>query len=77
MSIFYKASGCPLSKVRLDDSSHQALLEQAIAAPSISNAAIADVLFEKWGISVSADTVGKHRMNPQKCSCRNIPKELT
>ena len=74
LSIFYKASGCPLSKVKLENPEHQALIEQAIATTTVSASAISDILFEQWGVSVGKDTVIKHRSNPQKCSCRLIPK---
>ncbi len=74
MSIFYKASGCPLSKVKLDNPEHQALLERAIATPTISHSAIVDVLWDKWGVKVGKETVAGHRATPQKCSCRSLPK---
>ena len=74
LNIFYKASGCPASKVVLDNPAHQALFEQALAAPTISHAAISEVLFDKWGVVLSGDAIGRHRSSPQKCSCRNIPK---
>ena len=35
MNVFYKASGCPLSKVKLENPEHQKLLEQAIVTSSI------------------------------------------
>lgn len=77
MSIFYKASGCKLSQIKLDNPAHQALLEEAIAAPVsvVSSRGITDVLSERWGISISADVVNQHRSTPQKCACRNIPKD--
>jgi hypothetical protein len=75
MSIFYKAAGCPLSKVQLDNPDHQQLLDSAIAdVARVPHQAIRDVLLEQWGIGVSRDTIANHRSTPQKCSCRNIPK---
>lgn len=74
LSMFYKESGCTVSKVHLENPEHQAVLEQALATRTISSSAISDILFEKWGVSVSHDTVAKHRSTPQKCACRNIPK---
>ena len=74
LRIFYKASGCPVSKVHLENPEHQALLEQAIAAPSISHAAISEVLWDKWQVQLTGDSIGRHRAYPQKCSCKNIPK---
>ena len=74
INIFYKASGCPVSKVKLENPEHQALFEQALNTSTISGSAIADILFEQWGVSIGKDTVLKHRSNPQKCSCRSIPK---
>ena len=76
MKIFYKASGCPLSKVELDDPAHQALLDQALGTATISASAISDILLDQWGISIGKDTVLKHRNIPQRCSCKNIPKEF-
>lgn len=74
LRIFYKASGCAVSKVALDNPEHQALFEQALAATSISHAAISEVLFDKWGVVISGDAIGRHRSNPQKCACRSLPK---
>lgn len=74
INIFYKASGCPLAKVKLDDPKHQALLEEAINTQTISHSAIADVLWDVWGIKVGKDTIAGHRSKPQKCSCPSLPK---
>ncbi len=78
MSIFYKASGCKLSQIKLENPEHQALLEQAIATPVsiISNQGIVDVLYERWQVSIGKDVVNNHRAVPQKCACRNIPKDM-
>jgi len=76
MRIFYKAAGCPVSKVKLENPEHQALFEAALADTArVPSPAISDVLLTQWGISISRDTVNNHRSNPQKCSCRNIPKQ--
>ena len=74
LNIFYKASGCPVSKIKLDNPDHQGLFESALDTQTISHAAISEVLYEKWGVVLTGDSIGKHRAHPQKCSCRNIPK---
>jgi hypothetical protein len=74
LSIFYRASGCPVSKVKLESPEHQALFEKALTTLSISHSAIVDVIYEKWGVEISKDTMRKHRITPQACSCRSIPK---
>ena len=74
LSIFYTESRCPLGKLRLENPEHQKLIEDAIATPTISHQAIARVLLDEWNISISPDTVNKHRSTPQRCACRNLPK---
>jgi len=74
IGIFYKASGCAVSKLQLENPEHQALFEQAISTLTISHAAISEVLYDKWGVGISGDAIGRHRANPQKCACRSIPK---
>lgn len=75
ISIFYKAAGCPISKVKLENPDHQKLLEDALAdIARVPHQAIRDVLIDQWGIGISRDTIANHRSIPQKCSCRNIPK---
>lgn len=74
LNIFYKASGCPVSKVHLENPEHQRLFEEAINTHSISHAAIAEVLWDKWQVQLSGDALGRHRAYPQKCSCKSIPK---